>query len=250
MLLGQTVNAYRHAGVSFTDLLERVHAVDGLRRLRFTTSHAEHVDSRLADAFRDLPKLCPYLHLPVQSGSDRILESMRRGYTRHGYLEKVALLRDRVPDLALSGDAIVGYPGETESDFQATVDLVDEVGFDGLFVFLYSPRPGTTAVRLADDVPEEEKLRRFRVLNDAQQAWQRRRNAGRIGTCEEVLVDTVGPGGRVSGRSRHFRIVHLDGGPELLGRLVDVDIVGAGANALMGRLRQGRFLGAGCGAIV
>jgi tRNA-2-methylthio-N6-dimethylallyladenosine synthase len=234
MLLGQTINAYRHGGVSFTDLLERVHAVAGLRRLRFTTSHAEHVDARLADAFRDLSKLCPYLHLPVQSGSDRVLESMRRGYTRTGYLEKVALLRDRVPDLALSGDVIVGYPGETEEDFQATVDLVEEVGFDGLFVFLYSPRPGTTAVRLADDVPEDEKLRRFRVLNDAQQAWQRRRNAGRVGTREEVLIDTITGNGRVSGRSRHFRIVHLDGGPDMLGRLVDVDIAGAGPNALVG----------------
>jgi tRNA-2-methylthio-N6-dimethylallyladenosine synthase len=235
MLLGQTVNAYRHAGVGFADLLERVHDVPGLRRLRFTTSHPEHVNVRMADAFRDLPKLCPYLHLPVQSGSDRILESMRRGYARAGYLETVALLRDRVPDLALSSDIIVGYPGETDADFQATVDLVDEVAFDGLFVFLYSPRPGTTALRLADDVPDEEKLRRFRVMNDAQQDAQRRRNAARVGTREEVLVDTVRDDGRVSGRSRHFRIVHLDGGAELLGQTVDVEIVGAGANALQGR---------------
>jgi tRNA-2-methylthio-N6-dimethylallyladenosine synthase len=235
MLLGQTINAYRHAGVDFTDLLERVHDVAGLRRLRFTTSHAEHVDEAMADAFRDLPKLCPYLHLPVQSGADAILDSMRRGYTRAGYLEKVALLRDRVPDLALSSDIIVGYPGESEADFQATVDLVEEVAFDGLFVFLYSPRPGTTALRLADDVPEEEKRRRFRVLNDAQQAWQRRRNAARVGTREEVLVDTVREEGRVSGRTRHFRIVHLDGGAEVLGRFIDAEIVGAGSNALRGR---------------
>jgi tRNA-2-methylthio-N6-dimethylallyladenosine synthase len=235
MLLGQTVNAYRHAGVGFTDLLDRVHDVPGLRRLRFTTSHAEHVDARLADAFRDLPKLCPYLHLPVQSGSDPILESMRRGYTRDQYLETIALLRDRVPDLALSSDIIVGYPGETEADFQGTADLVDQVGFDSLFVFLYSPRPGTTAARLVDDVPDDEKLRRFRVLNDAQQARQRRRNADRIGDREEVLVDTVGENGRVSGRTRHFRIVHLDGGAELHGRMVDVEIVGAGPNALRGR---------------
>ena len=235
MLLGQTVNAYRHAGVGFTDLLERVHDVSGLRRLRFTTSHAEHIDARLVDAFRDLPKLCPYLHLPVQSGSDRILESMRRGYTRATYANTVALLRDRVPDLALSSDVIVGYPGESESGFLATTDLVEQVGFDGLFVFLYSPRPGTTAARLVNDVPDEEKLRRFRVLNDAQQERQKRRNADRIGSHEEVLVDTVAEGGRVSGRTRHFRIVHLDGGAELLGQEIDVEIVGAGANALQGR---------------
>jgi tRNA-2-methylthio-N6-dimethylallyladenosine synthase len=235
MLLGQTINAYRHEGVGFADLLARVHAVPGLRRLRFTTSHPEHVDDRMADAFRDLPKLCPYLHLPVQSGSDRILESMRRGYTRADYLDTVALLRSRVGDLALTSDIIVGYPGETEADFQATVDLVHEVGFDGLFVFLYSPRPGTAALRLADDVPEEEKRRRFRVLNDAQQARQRARNAARMGSHEEVLVDTIGGDGRVSGRTRHFRIVHLEGGAELLGRTIDVVIVASGPNALRGK---------------
>jgi tRNA-2-methylthio-N6-dimethylallyladenosine synthase len=235
MLLGQTINAYRHQGVGFADLLERVHEVPGLRRLRFTTSHPQHVDARMADAFRDLPRLCPYLHLPVQSGSDRVLESMRRGYTRAEYLDTIAFLRSRRPDLALTSDVIVGYPGETEDDFQATVDLVDEVGFDGLFVFLYSPRPGTTALRLPDGVPDEEKLRRFRVLNDAQQARQQARNAARVGSREEVLVDTVRSDGRVSGRTPHFRIVHLEGGAELLGRVLDVDIVASGPNALRGK---------------
>jgi tRNA-2-methylthio-N6-dimethylallyladenosine synthase len=235
MLLGQTVNAYRHEGAGFADLLERVHAVDGLRRLRFTTSHPEHVDERMADALRDLPKLCPYLHLPVQSGSDRVLESMRRGYTRAGYRETVALLRDRVPDIALSSDIIVGYPGETDEDFQATADLVEDVGFESLFVFLYSPRPGTTALRLADDVPDAEKLRRFRMLNDAQQARQGRRNAARVGRRVEVLVDTLRDAGNVSGRTRHFQIVHLEGDAALLGRTLDVEIVGAGPNALRGR---------------
>jgi tRNA-2-methylthio-N6-dimethylallyladenosine synthase len=235
MLLGQTVNAYRHSGVGFADLLERVHAVDGLRRLRFTTSHPEHVDERMAGAFRDLPKLCPYLHLPVQSGSDRILESMRRGYTRAGYLQTVALLRDRAPDIALSSDIIVGYPGETDEDFRATADLVEEVGFESLFVFLYSPRPGTTALRLADDVPDEEKLRRFRVLNDSQQARQAGRNAACVGRRVEVLVDTSRDAGKVSGRTRHFQIVHLEGDAALVGRTLDVEIVGAGPNALRGR---------------
>ena len=234
VLLGQTINAYQHAGVGFADLLEHVHEIPGLRRLRFTTSHPEHVDERMADAFRDLPRLCPYLHLPVQSGSDRILESMRRGYTSAEYRETVALLRGRRPDLALSSDIIVGYPGETEADFQATADLLDEVGFDGLFVFLYSPRPGTTALRLPDEVPEEVKLRRFQALNDAQQVRQGRRNAERVGTREEVLVDTVASNGRASGRTPHFRIVHLDGSTERLGKTVDVEIVAAGRNALQG----------------
>jgi tRNA-2-methylthio-N6-dimethylallyladenosine synthase len=235
MLLGQTVNAYERDGVDFPGLLERVHDVAGLQRLRFTTSHPEHVSPRMADAFRDLPRLCPYLHLPVQSGSDRILESMRRGYDRATYAEKVALLRDRRPDLALTSDVIVGYPGETEEDFEATVGLVDEVGLEGLFVFTYSPRPGTTALRLDDDVPEDEKLRRLKVLNERQQRFQAARNAGRVGRTETILVDTVDPeAGRVAGRTPHFRIVHADGAPDLLGRTIDVRITGSGPNALTG----------------
>jgi tRNA-2-methylthio-N6-dimethylallyladenosine synthase len=236
MLLGQTVNAYEHDGADFAELLRRVDAVDGLLRLRFTTSHPEHVSARLADALRDLARVCPYLHLPVQSGSDRILAAMRRGYTAQEYLEKVALLRDRVPDLALSSDVIVGYPGETEADFEATADLVGSAGFDGLFVFAYSPRPGTTAARLGDDVPEAEKSRRLQVLNQAQQRRQAARNARRIGQQEQVLLDTVTGPGRLSGRTRDFRIAHVDGPPAWLGRLVTVDVTGGGPNSLTGRV--------------
>jgi tRNA-2-methylthio-N6-dimethylallyladenosine synthase len=237
MLLGQTVNAYRRDGVRFADLLAAVHDVPGLRRLRFTTSHPEHVDQAMADAFRDLPRLCPYLHLPVQSGSGRILAAMRRGYTRAQYLETVALLRDRRPDLAISSDIIVGYPGEDEEDFEATVSLVEEAAFDALFVFLYSPRPGTTALRLGDPVPEDEKKRRFHVLNGQQQRAQRARNAARVGSVEEVLVDTVGEGSRLAGRTPHFRIVHFEGPAALIGEVVEVEVVEAGPNSLLGRLR-------------
>jgi tRNA-2-methylthio-N6-dimethylallyladenosine synthase len=239
MLLGQTVNAYNYGEVDFAELLRLVDAVPGLERLRFTTSHPEHVTGRLADALRDLPRVCPYLHLPVQSGSDGILEAMRRGYTRRGYLETIALLRGRVPDLALSSDVIAGYPGETEEDFQSTVDLVDEVGYEGLFVFAYSPRPGTTAFRRRDDVPEDEKRRRVAVLNAHQQRAQRRRNAAHVGRREQVLVDTVAGPGRLSGRTPHFRIVHLPGSPDMLGRKVEVEITGAGANSLTGKLPNG-----------
>lgn len=235
MLLGQTVNAYERDAVDFAGLLERVHEVRGLKRLRFTTSHPEHVSTRMADAFRDLPRLCPYLHLPVQSGSDRILESMRRGYDRATYIEKVALLRDRRPDLALTSDVIVGYPGETEEDFESTVALIEEVRLEGLFVFTYSPRPGTTALRLVDDVPEPEKLRRLKVLNEQQQRTQAARNATRIGSVETILVDSVdAEAGRVAGRTPHFRIVHADGPLDLLGRTIDVRITGSGPNALTG----------------
>lgn len=236
MLLGQTVNAYRHAAVDFVRLLELVHEVPGLRRLRFTTSHPEHADERLARAFRDLPLLCPSLHLPVQSGSDRVLAAMRRGYTSGHYRDTVARLRSHAPDLALSSDVIVGYPGETESDFEATAQLVDEIGFDGLFVFMYSARPGTTAFRQPDDVPDQEKGRRLRVLNERQQRFQRERNRARIGSREAVLIEKSEGDGRVSGRTPQFRIVHLDGGPDLLGQFVSVVVTGAGSNALTGCL--------------
>jgi tRNA-2-methylthio-N6-dimethylallyladenosine synthase len=238
MLLGQTVNAYRHGTTDFAGLLEGVDRVPGLRRLRFTTSHPEHVDERMADALRELPRVCPYLHLPFQSGSDRVLASMRRGYTRRGYLDTVALLRRRSPDLALSTDVIVGYPGETEAEFEETLSVLEEVGFDSLFAFSYSPRPGTAALRLADDGKEDEKRRRLHVVNAHQQQWQRRRHEARVGGVEEVLVESVGGEGRVSGRSRHFRIVHLDGPEDLVGRTVAVEITGAGPNALQGRLLQ------------
>jgi tRNA-2-methylthio-N6-dimethylallyladenosine synthase len=209
MLLGQTVNAYRFGDVDFPDLLRRVHDDDDrLWRLRFTTSHPEHVDEKFARCFAELPRLAPYLHLPVQSGADGILADMRRGYTAAEYLDRLALLRSFRSDLALTADVIVGYPGETEGDFEATCRVVRESAHDGLFVFLYSPRPGTTAIRRPDDVTEVEKKRRFKVLNEQQQRQQRIRNQNLIGRVEEVLVEEVSPlGGK--GRTPHFRLVHF-----------------------------------------
>jgi len=238
MLLGQTVNAYRHDRVDFTELLTRADGVSGLRRLRFTTSHPAHVNERLVGALSSLARLCPYLHLPVQSGCDRILASMRRGYSAGQYLETVGLLRERVPDIALSTDIIVGYPGETEVEFEQTLTLLERVRFDGLFSFAYSPRPGTSADRLADDVPAEVKARRLAELNERQQGWQRQRHSGRIGLDELVLVETVDGPGRVSGRTPHYRIVHFDGAANLVGQIVEVEITAAGPNALLGRLAQ------------
>jgi tRNA-2-methylthio-N6-dimethylallyladenosine synthase len=238
MILGQTVNAYRYGETDFAGLLARVDRIEGLRRLRFTTSHPEHVDQRMASALRDLPRLCPYLHLPFQSGSDRVLASMRRGYTRQQYLDTIALLRDHAPGLALSSDVIVGYPGETEAEFEETLGVVEAVGFDGLFTFTYSPRPGTAALRLPDDVPEDEKRRRLHVLNARQQERQHRRHESLVGRVEEVLVESLDGEGRVSGRTPHFRIVHFDGPDQLVGKLVPVEITAAGPNALQGRQSQ------------
>ncbi len=238
MLLGQTVNAYRHGAHDFAALLERVHDVPGLDRLRFTTSHPEHVDTRLARALGCLPRLCPYLHLPFQSGSDRVLASMRRGYTRQAYLDKVALLRASVPGLALSTDVIVGYPGETEKEFEETLSLLEVVGFDGLFAFTYSPRPGTTALHLSDDVREDEKGRRLQVVNARQQEWQRQRNVALVGRVEPVLVEEANADGRAWGRTPHFRIVHFPGPVSLVGRIVSVEILAALPNSFQGRLSQ------------
>jgi len=237
MLLGQTVNAYRFGDVDFASLLERVAAVRGLRRLRFTTSHPEHVSRRMAEAL-GLPKVCPYLHLPVQSGSDRMLAAMRRGYDRRQYLATAAMLREQVPGLALTSDIIVGYPGESDEDFADTLSLVEKVAFDGLFVFAYSPRPGTTAFRDADDVPLAEKGRRLALLNDGQQRRQGERNRGLVGTRQEVLVDSVESLERISGRTPHFRIIHLEGSPDILGRTVEAEVTHSGPNALRGAILQ------------
>jgi tRNA-2-methylthio-N6-dimethylallyladenosine synthase len=234
MLLGQTVNAYRAAELDFVGLLEAVHAVAGLERLRFTTSHPAHVDERLARAFRDLPRLCPYLHLPVQSGSDRVLASMRRGYTSGQYLETLAMLRSIAPGgLVLSSDVIVGYPGEAEADFEATLELIDRAGFEGLYSFMYSPRPGTTALSLDDDVPHEVKRRRLAVLNGRQQRLQVLRNKARVGQHVDVLVEEVGPDGRASGRSPDFKVVHFDGGAAV-GETLRIVITQAGPNSFRG----------------
>jgi tRNA-2-methylthio-N6-dimethylallyladenosine synthase len=238
MLLGQTVNAYRHGATDFPALLRRAHDVPGLERLRFTTSHPSEVTRGMAECFRELSRLCPYLHLPVQSGSDPVLDAMRRGYTRAEYLEKIAMLRECRPDLALSSDIIVGYPGESERDFEETVRLVEAVGFDGLFVFTYSPRPGTTAFRDADDVPEAEKKRRFHVLNNQQQRSQARRHAALVGSTQRVLFEDSKGEGRLTGRTPQFRIVHCDGPDEWVGRVADVEVTSAGPNSLTGRTVQ------------
>jgi len=237
-LLGQTVNAYASGVTTFPELLSLVSGIDGLARLRFTTSHPAHVGEPLGRAFADLENLCPYLHLPFQSGSDRVLRAMRRGYTNAEYRERIQMLREYRPQLALSSDVIVGYPGETEEDFEATLDLVERMGFDGLFVFAYSPRPGTTAFREGDDVPDEVKQRRLAVLNARQQARQARRNALRVGSLEEVLIEGFGAKGGLMGRSADFRIVHLDGPAAFMGQIVPVRIIRSGPNSLQGHLQQ------------
>jgi tRNA-2-methylthio-N6-dimethylallyladenosine synthase len=236
-LLGQTVNAYRDAeGHDLADLLLGASRIDGLRRLRFTTSHPAQMSVRLIDAMAaGAPVVCPYLHLPVQSGSSRVLAEMKRGYTRDGYLAKVDALRRRIPDLSLGTDVIVGFPTETEADFVATLSLLDEVEFDQVYSFTYSPRPGTAAASLDDPVAVGEKLERLRRLHDRQRAIQERRNAWWVGRVTEVLVE--GPSRRDHqewcGRTAENRVVNFPG-PSASGRLERVRITTASAHSLRG----------------
>src|SRR5499433_3428977 len=241
-LLGQTVNAYGRDLTPATDLaalLEQVNEVEGIERIRFTTSNPYNLTSRLIRAIRDVPKVVEYLHLPLQSGSDRVLERMNRGYTRARYLELIDELVETVPDLALSTDLIVGFPGETEADFEETVTAVERVRYDNVFAFRYSRRPGTPAADMAEQVPDEVKARRnSRILEVAERVGAERRHAleGRV---MPVLVD-----GRsrkdpheVTGRTRCNRVVNFDAhGRELMGRTVPVLVTRALPHSLRGEL--------------
>ena len=243
-LLGQTVNAYGRDLTPPTDLaalLERVGAIEGIERIRFTTSNPYNLTSRLIHAIRDLPKVVEYLHLPLQSGSDRVLERMNRGYTRARYLELIAELKATVPDIALSTDLIVGFPGETEADFEQTVDMVERVGYDNVFAFRYSRRPGTLAATITDQIAEEVMAERNgRILEVAGRvaAERSRRLEGRI---MPVLVDGTSRKDpeEVAGRTRCNRVVNFHaGGRDLLGSVVPVRITQALPHCLRGALAE------------
>ena len=229
-LLGQTVNAYGRDLTPPTDLaalLHRVNDVEGLARIRFTTSNPYNLTPRLIAAMRDVPKVCEWFHLPLQSGSDRVLERMNRGYTRAQYLELVAALRDAVPDLALSTDLIVGFPGETEADFEATLDMVARVQYDNVFAFRYSRRPGTPAAEMADQVPDEVKAERNARLLGVVGRVTAARSARLAGQVVEVLVDGTSrrSAGELTGRTRCNRVVNFEGqGRAAVGDVVSVRV--------------------------
>ena len=238
-LLGQNVNSYGKRPEddhSFPDLLRAVGEVDGLWRLRFVTSHVRHIDEEQIRALAELPKVCEYLHLPVQSGSDRILKAMNRGYTRDEYLNKVRELKQAVPNLALSGDMIVGFPGETEEDFQDTLSILEEVRYETLFSFIYSPRPGTRAATLPLDIPREVALDRLNRLQDLQKRITLETTARYLGTEQEVLVEGSSKQSdqEASGRTRTNRIVNFPKPTIRVGELVRVRITEAFQNSLRG----------------
>ncbi|RKQ60474.1 tRNA-i(6)A37 thiotransferase enzyme MiaB [Thermovibrio guaymasensis] len=224
-LLGQNVDFYRYGSTDLADLLYMVSEVPGIERVRFTTSHPAGFSREIAEAIRDIPKVCPYVHLPPQSGSNEVLKRMNRGYTREEYIEKVKMLKEIVPEVALSGDFIVGFPGETEKDFEDTISLVEECVFDQGFVFEYSPRPFTKAATFLDDVPKEVKNRRLRELQDLIKKQALERNRERLGKVEEVLIEGYSPKGtELYGRTPDNKPVAVTGGEDLIGKTVKVEI--------------------------
>ena len=242
-LLGQNVNAYRGAmaGGDFADfalLLEYVHEIPGVERIRYTTSHPKEFSQRLIDAYGKLPKLVSHVHLPVQSGADRVLAAMKRGYTALEYKSIIRRLRAVRPDVSLSSDFIVGFPGETEAEFEQTLKLVDDIGFDASFSFVYSARPGTPAANLSDPVPQATKLAWLKRLQEKLDAQALAISESMVGGTQRVLVE--GPSRRdaneLAARTDNNRIVNFAGPASCIGRFVDVEITAVMAHTLRGRL--------------
>jgi tRNA-2-methylthio-N6-dimethylallyladenosine synthase len=240
-LLGQNIDSYGKRspeGKDLADLLTLLQPIDGIKRIRFITSHPRDFTEKLMRTVGTLDKVCEYIHLPVQAGSNTVLKRMHRGYSREDYLMKVDQLRALVHDLALSTDMIVGFPGETADDFAETLQLVEAVEFDAMYLFKYSPRPGTRAASFSDQVPEAVKNERFNVLLEVQESIQLRRNQTRVGRREEVLVEGPSKKGSVqlTGRTRQNRPVNFVGHPSLTGSLIPVHIDKGGIHSLEGKV--------------
>ncbi|NYS61028.1 tRNA (N6-isopentenyl adenosine(37)-C2)-methylthiotransferase MiaB [Vreelandella salicampi] len=244
-LLGQNVNAYRGENqlgdeIDLAELIACVAAVEGIDRIRFTTSHPVEFTDSLVDAYADIPELVSHLHLPVQSGSDRILSAMKRGHTADEYIEKMERIRANRPDISFSSDFIIGFPGETEEDFEATMDLIHRIGFDHSFSFVFSARPGTPAASLPDETPESVKKQRLAILQEriVQHTMQISRRM--VDTTQRILVTGFSPKdpGQLSGRTENNRVVNFRAAnpTELIGYFVDVDITEALPNSLRGEL--------------
>jgi tRNA-2-methylthio-N6-dimethylallyladenosine synthase len=245
-LLGQNVNAYRgnfcdvdETGIAdFAMLLEYVADIPGIERIRYTTSHPREFTQRLIDAYASNVKLADQVHLPVQAGSDHILAAMKRGYSALEYKSIVRRLRATRPQISISSDFIVGFPGETEEDFEATMRLIEEVGFDGAFSFLYSPRPGTPAAALSDATPHEMKLARLQRLQAAVEHHSFQLSERMVGTRQRVLVhgESRRHAAELAGRTSNNRVVNFPGDPDLIGAFVDVAITAALPHSLRGEL--------------
>ena len=242
MLLGQNVNSYGKTGqgeLTFAELLHKINEIDGLDRIRFTTSHPQDLSPELIDAYAVLGKLCEHLHLPVQSGSDTVLQRMRRGYSRKEYMDRIHRLRDRCSEVALSTDIIVGFPGETVDEFETTLEMLEKMEYDEIFAFKYSPRPQTVAAKIhSDDVPEETKKSRLQTVQALQKEISLRKNRQLMGRVEEILLEGESKlsKDRMMGRTRTNKVVNFKAPKSLLGQTLDVRITGASANSLIGEL--------------
>ena len=249
-LLGQNVNAYRgktggdtkdgsRDSADFALLLDYVAEIPGIERIRYTTSHPKEFTQRLIDAYVRTPKLASHVHLPLQSGSDRVLAAMKRGYTALEYKSIIRRLRAARPDISISSDFIVGFPGETERDFEATMKLIAEIGFDDSYSFLYSPRPGTPAAELADDTPQQVKQERLARLQALIETQARSISQAMVGSTQRVLVEGAAKKhpGELCGRSGGNRMVNFAGAPELVGHLIDITITAALSHSLRGECR-------------
>lgn len=242
-LLGQNVNAYRgttHEGeiCTFALLLRYVAQIEGIDRIRYTTSHPVEFTDDIIEAYADVPELADHLHLPVQSGSDRILALMKRGHMALEYKSKIKKLRKVRPDICMSSDFIIGFPGETDKDFNDTMNLIKAIGFDLSFSFIYSARPGTPASNLPDDVPMDEKKKRLQILQAEINQNARKISHSMVGSVQRVLVDSLAKKDKseISGRTENNRVVNFVGSPDLIGLFVDVRITDAYANSLRGDL--------------
>lgn len=242
-LLGQNVNSYglKSAGEpDFATLLRLVADLPGIERIRFTTSHPKDISPPLISCFAEVPGLCGHIHLPVQSGSDAVLARMNRGYTRGEYLGKIAALKAARPGIQVTGDMIVGFPGESDEDFRDTLSLMEEVGYADLFSFKYSARPGTRAAEYPDDVPDAVKRERLDTLQALQRKTTLERNKSFAGTVQEVLVEGVNRrGDQLFGRTGGNRVVNFAGDPALTGKIIEVRIVRAFQNSLLGEIQTG-----------
>ena len=238
MLLGQNVNSYDGNGTSFAELLKMLNDVDGLERIRFMTSNPKDLSDELIEAFTVCDKLCKNLHLPIQSGSNRVLKRMNRKYTREDYLKLIEKLRKTVPDITLSTDIIVGFPGETNEDFEETLSIVKEVEYDSAFTFIYSIRKGTPAEKFEDQIEESEKHRRFDLLVSAVNEISEKKNKVYQDRVEKVLVDGVSKNDKstLTGRTDGFKLVNFAGKKEMIGSIVDVKITDAKTFSLFGEV--------------
>jgi tRNA-2-methylthio-N6-dimethylallyladenosine synthase len=238
ILLGQTVNSYTDPSgenLNFAQLLRRMSTIAGLKRIRFVSPHPSDFSDELLDAMVSCPQICNQIHLPVQSGSTAMLKAMRRGYNREKYLDIIRKIRGAPRAIAVSTDIIVGFPGETELDFQDTLSLLDEVQYDSAFSFKYSPRPNTAAMNFSDEVPEEEKQKRLAIVQQKQKLIQYNINAAYQGQVLEVLVDDRARSRvRLMGRTSNNKIVNFDGPETLIGQFIQVEIIGFGPNSLKG----------------